>query len=159
GFLAIHYRQAIIEEGHVRIAHPLAEHPFERMLAAAKVVLQIELILRRRSLVRNLVSFVAVVNQNNIVLVFDLDVTHLPEQEKNVLGVDDFETVPVGILEIVSVGNPGALGTSVMERIVASLLTAVFVSEVGLSSQCLDGLIENRPRLAGVVGVVHVDGG
>jgi hypothetical protein len=58
----------------------------------------------------------------------------LPKEQKNVLRVDDFETVLVGILEIVSVGNPGALGTSVMEGIVAAFLTPVFVSEVRLSS-------------------------
>jgi hypothetical protein len=47
----------------------------------------------------------------------------------------------------------------VIERIVAALLTAVFVGEVGLAPERLDRLIENRPRLAGIVGVVEIDGG
>ena len=159
GFLPIHDRQTIVEQGHVGIAYPLAEHPFERMLPAAKVVLQIKRFLRCRSLVRRLVSFVAIVDQDNIELVLDLDVADLPLHQKNVLQVDDFETVLVRILEIVVVGNPGALGAPVIERIVAAGLTLAFVGEVGLSSQGLDGLIQNRARLARIVGVVQVDGG
>jgi len=52
--------------------------------------------------------------------------------QKNVLQVDDFETVLVRILEIVVVGNPGALGAPVIERIVAAGLTLAFIGEVGL---------------------------
>src|ERR1700716_2565046 len=129
------------------------------MLAAAKGVLQFERLFRSRTLVRRLVSFVAVVDQDNIELVLHLDVAHLTFNQKNVLQVDDFETVLVRILEIVVVGNPGALSVPVIERIVAACLFLVFVSEVGLSSEGLDGLIENRSRLAGIVGVVQGGGG
>src|SRR6266851_7768793 len=113
------------------------------MLPTAKVVLQIKRFLRSRSLERRLVSFVAIVNPDNIELVLDLDVAHLSLHQKNVLQVDDFETVLVWILEIVVVGNPGALGAPVIERIVAACLALAFVSEVGLSSEGLDGLIQN----------------
>src|SRR6266446_10869069 len=125
------------------------------MLAAAKVVLQIKRFLRRRSLVRRLVSFVAVVNQDNIELVLDLDVAYLSLHQKNVLQVDDFETVLVRILEIVVVGNPGALGAPVIEGIVAACLTLAFVGEVGLSSKGVDRLIQNSPSLAGILGDVQ----
>src|SRR5260370_28096369 len=129
------------------------------MLPAAKVVLQMKRFLRCGSLVRRLVSFVAVVNQDNVELVLDLDVAYLPLHQKNVLQVDDFETVLVRILEIVVVGYSGALGAPVIERIVAACLTLAFVREVGLSSQGLDGLIQNRPRLTCIVGIVQVNDG
>src|SRR5208282_4579692 len=130
------------------------------MLAAAKVVFQIELVLRRRSLVGDLVAFVAVVNEGEIELVLDLHTSDVDRtrQHMNVLSVEDFETVPVGILDIVAVGNARALGASVIQRIVATLLAAVFVGEVGLTAEGFDCLIQNRARLAGVVGVVEVDG-
>src|SRR5208337_3065022 len=131
------------------------------MLAAAKVVLQIELVLRGRSLVCDLVSFVSVVNEGEIELVRDLHTSDVDRSgnHMNVLGVEDFETVPLRILDIVAVGNAGALSASVIQRIVAAFLTPVFVSEVRLAAQCLDRLIQNRSRLAGIFGVVEVDGG
>jgi len=72
--------------------------------------------------------------------------------------VDDFKTILVRILEVVVIGNSGAVGAAVIERILAAFLPLGFVSEVGLPAQGLDGVIENGPRLAGIVGVVQVDG-
>src|SRR5208337_960880 len=76
----------------------------------------------------------------------------------NVFQAENFEPIPVRILHVVVVGNPGAVGVPVIKRIVAARLTPVFVSEVGLSAQRLDSLIDNGSRLAGIVGVVQVDG-
>src|SRR5271170_45498 len=129
------------------------------MLPPAKVVLQIERFHRCRSLVRRLVSLVSIEYLDKVELALDLDVADLPLDQKNVLGVDHLETVFVGILDVVVVVNAGAVGASVVERIVAASFFPVFVSEIGLAAQRLDGLIENRPRLAGAVGVVQVDGG
>src|SRR5208282_577120 len=145
--------------GHVRIADPLAEDPFERMLAAAKVVLELELLLRGGSLVGNLVAFVPVVNQNQIGLVglHPADV-NLPWYQVKGFRAENFETVFVRILDIVAVGNARAFGASVIEGIVAAFLATILVGKVRFSSQCLDGLIENGPRFAGVVGVVEING-
>ena len=76
----------------------------------------------------------------------------------HVLQAEDFEPVLVRILDVIVVGNPGALGAPVIERIVAARLTPVFVSQVGLSAQRLDRLIDDRARLAGIIGVVQIDG-
>src|SRR5260370_38782179 len=132
---------------------------FQRMMPAAKVVLQILPILCRRSLERSLVAIVAVVNQDKIGFVglAAADI-NLPWYDMDVFQADDFETVFVGILAVVVVRYPGALGAPVIERIVAAGFFLVFLGEVGLPSQFLDRLIENRPRLAGIVGAVHVDG-
>jgi len=49
---------------------------------------------RRSALVSNFVSFDAVVNQDDIRLVFDWDVADLPVQQENIAQVDDLETNP-----------------------------------------------------------------
>src|ERR1700691_1377973 len=105
GFLAVDDRGPAIEQRHIRIAYPLAEHPLDGMIAAAKIALEVLLFLRRRSLVGDLVSLVAVVNQNNVRLVLDLDVAYFSKEQEDVLSVDDFETILVGIFEVVSVRN------------------------------------------------------
>ena len=130
------------------------------MLPATKIILQIQRLLRRRSLVGNLVSFVAVVNQGKVDLLgLDAADVNLPWDDMNVFHAEDFETVLVGILDVVSVGNPGAVGAPVIEGIIAAFLNPVFVGEVGLPAQCIDRLLQKRSRLARVVGVVHVEGG
>src|SRR5258708_34466363 len=120
-------RGTVVEEGHVRIADPFPERPFERMLSTPKVVLQVQRILCCRPLVCRLVSFVAIVNQNNIELILDLYVAHRSLNQKDVLQGNDFETVLFRILEIVVVGNPGALGPTVTEGLVAAC--SLLVSE------------------------------
>jgi len=47
----------------------------------------------RSALVSNFVSFDAVVNQDDIRLVFDWDVADLPVQQENIAQVDDLETL------------------------------------------------------------------
>jgi len=101
------------------------------MPAAAQVVLQVERFHRGRPLVGRFVSFVAVEDLDKIELSLDLDVAHRPLEQENVLGVDDFETVLIGVLDVVVVGNSSAVGASVIKGIVAAGLFPVFVSEVG----------------------------
>jgi len=95
-YLPVDHRLPIGEQRHVRIANPLAEDPFQRMPAAAQVVLQVERFHRGRPLVGRFVSFVAVEDLDKIELSLDLDVAHRPLEQENVLGVDDFETVLIG---------------------------------------------------------------
>jgi hypothetical protein len=129
------------------------------MRPAAKVVLQIQLFLRRRSLVRNFISPVAIVDQDKIGLVgLDAADVNRPRNDVNIFQAEDLETVAVRILDIVSVRDAGALSAPVVERILTAFLHPVLIRKVRLSSHRLDCCIENRPRLAGIVGVIHVDG-
>ena len=70
----------------------------------------------------------------------------------------DFETVFIGIFDVVVVGKAGAVGTPVIERVVASGLHAVLEREIGLAAEGLNGLIEKGVGLVGALGVVEVDG-
>jgi hypothetical protein len=100
------------------------------------------------------------VNQREIELVLDLYPPDVDRsgQKVNVFGADDFETVLVGILEIVSVGNSGAIGMSVIEGIIAALFNPVFVGEIRLTAESFNRFVEDSPRLAGIVGVIQIDG-
>ena len=159
GFLPVHYRRTVVEHGDVRIADPLAEYVFDGMLPASKIVFQVQLILRRGSLVGGLVSFIAVVNQDRFGLVgLDMADVDRSRQHMNILLVEDLETVLVRILDIVSVRNPGALGASVIKRIVAAGFFLILIREIPIAAQGLDRLIEHGARFAGVVGVVELDG-
>src|ERR1035438_3817886 len=128
------------------------------MLAPAKIILEVDLVLRGRSFISDFVALIAVVNQNDVRFVLDLDVAHIPKQQKNVFGVDDLETVLLRILDVVAVRDSSAVRASVIQRIVAPLFAAVFEGEIRLAAQGLDSLIKNRPRLPGVVGVIHAGG-
>ncbi len=89
--------------------NPLAEHPFERMLAPANVVFHIEWFQRGRSLVGRFVSLVAIEYLDNIELIFHRDISDRSLDQENVFLVDDLEAVPVGILDVVVVENSGAV--------------------------------------------------
>jgi hypothetical protein len=120
------------------------------MRPAPKIVLQIQRILGRRAFVGCLVSLIAIVNKDDIGFVFDFYVRYLPIQQKNIPEMDDLEPVLVWIFEVVVVGNSGAVGVTVIQRIVAAGFASGFVGKIRLAAQGLDRLIEKISRLASI---------
>src|ERR1700722_2728941 len=158
GWLAVDDGETVVKQRHIGITHPFTEYPFERMRAAANVILQVERLDGSGAFVGPLVSFIGVKYLDDIELIFDLNVADRSFDKENVFGVDDFETGLIGIFDVVVVKNSGAVGTAVIKRIVASFFFAILIGKVSVSAEGFDGLIENGAGLAGILGVINIDG-
>src|ERR1700687_1896356 len=101
------------------------------MLPASKIIFQVPLILRGGSVEGVLVSLIAVVNEDEVDVLglqaADIDRTR---NDVQVFLLHHLKPVFVGILDVVVVGNSGAAGASMMERIVAAGLFLNLIREI-----------------------------
>src|SRR5215469_1748009 len=126
-------RISVKEEYHRRIVYPGPQYCIERIVAAPQVVIQILLFDRMRSLICDLVSFLANENLCDVAL------------------LREFDAFLVGKLGKAPEGTASTGRTSGMKAIGPALLLAVFHGQIRLTAERLNSLLDDGLRLIGVL--------